>query len=88
MDEVTAETLTREQIREHLAWLQSGQYRLGEGPRAGLDKRAAVNDCIMALRAPPHWPHLRPAWESDRDAARERIAAAINARAKGGGRGQ
>jgi hypothetical protein len=64
---VTPETLTDEMIREYLAWLMAGEYRLGEGPRAGLDKRAAIGDCTAALG-------------TRQSKARQRICNAINAR--------
>lgn len=72
--EVTAADLTDEEIREHLAWLVAGEYKLGEGPRAGTEKREAQRQCIAALV--PDGQRVVQAWQH----ARERVAAAINAR--------
>jgi hypothetical protein len=66
---VTPETLTDGMIREHMAWLLDGNYKLGEGPRTGLDKRAALGDCTAAL-------------STKASKARARICAAINDRSR------
>ena len=72
---ITADDLTDDLIREHLDWLYRGQYKLGEGPRAGLDKREAIRDCIAALSTSIVVVSARTKPE-----ARERVAAAINTR--------
>ncbi len=82
---VTPDTLTAEQVRDHLAWLHEGQYKLGEGPRAGLDKREAIRDCLAAIS----WltstgPWVAAPQRMDKSATLARVCAAINLRASGG----
>jgi hypothetical protein len=71
---VKPDDLTDEIIREHLAWILAGQYKLGEGPHAGLDKREALRLCRAALV--PDGQRVVQAWWH----AREQVAASINVR--------
>ncbi len=81
MSDHTPDTLTVYQVREHLAWLQAGQYKLGEGPRAGLEKREAVRDCLAAISwITGQGPFVAAPRRMDRVATLSRVCDAINAR--------